>query len=197
MNVLGITGGIGSGKSAVLAFLEMEYGARVYRLDEVAKVLQESGSLCFEQIVAVFGQDILGADGELDRAGLSEIVFANPDKLIILNEIVHPRVREWVSHSITEQREKGTALYVLEAALLIEADYGEICDEMWYIYADEVIRTERLKRSRGYSDEKIAGIMATQASDAVFRQACTVVIDNGRDFEYTKKQIKERLGERI
>lgn len=86
-----------------------------------------------------------------------------------------------------------TALFIIEAALLPTAGYEDICDEMWYIYTDESVRRIRLKASRGYSDEKITHMIASQPDEELFRKTCTAVIDNSGSFESTKSQIGELL----
>ena len=110
-----------------------------------------------------------------------------------LNGIVHPEVKKWVEQDIEEKKKRKVPLYVIEAALLPEAGYEDICGEMWYIYAEESVRRERLKQSRGYSDEKIARMMEAQSPERVFRSACQAVIDNSGTFDNTKRQIGEIL----
>ena len=192
MKVIGITGGVGSGKSRVLAYLEEAYGAVICQMDETARSLQKKGTRCFERIVEVFGHEILDAQGELDRAALGGIVFASEEKLAQLNGIVHPEVIRHVAKDIQSKEAQGRSLYVVEAALL--PDVGkELCDELWYIYADESVRRERLKASRGYTDEKISQMIASQPQEERFRSTCSVVIDNSGSFEDTMKQIGDRL----
>ena len=89
-----------------------------------------------------------------------------------LNAIVHPAVKEYIKRAIEKEREYGTPFFVIEAALLIEDKYDEICDELWYIYADEQTRIERLKLHRGYSEEKIRDLFANQLSEEEFFQHC-------------------------
>ena len=193
MRVIGITGGVGSGKSEVLRYLKEAYGAWVCQVDETAKELQRRGTTCFRRIVEHFGERVVSAEGELDRAALSVIVFSDERELQALNEIVHPEVIRQVRGDIEEKRAQGLEFYVVEAALL--PDVGrELCDELWYIYTEEKVRRERLKASRGYTDERITQMIASQPGEARFRSACTAVIDNSGDFEDTKRQIGERLG---
>ncbi|OUP86636.1 dephospho-CoA kinase [Lachnoclostridium sp. An169] len=192
MKVLGITGGVGSGKSEVLTYLEEAYGAVVCQMDKVAQELEKKGTPCFQKIVETFGAEMIGADGELDRRKLGALVFADGEKLALLNRIVHPAVLEWVRQDIEEKEEEGKQLYVVEAALLPEVG-GEICGEIWYIYADPQVRRERLKASRGYSDEKIADMIRSQPSEEAFRRISTAVIDNSGSLENTKRQIGDRL----
>ncbi len=192
MKVLGITGGVGSGKSKVLNYLREEYGASVCQMDETARELQRRGTPCFERIVREFGREVVGEDGELDRAALGKIVFEDAGKLERLNEIVHPEVLLKVRRDIREKAKENVRLYVVEAALLPVAG-RELCDELWYIYADERVRRERLSRSRGYTGEKTSQMIASQPGEEMFRKACTVVIDNSGTFEDTKRQIGEKL----
>ncbi len=192
MKVIGITGGVGSGTSRVLANLDVVYAAVICQMDETARALQEKGTRCFDRIVESFGTGILDRQGELDRAALGSIVFANEEKMRQLNGIVHPEVIREVERDIRSNAEKGKRLYVVEAALL--PDVGkELCDELWYIYADENVRRERLKASRGYTDGRISQMIKSQPGEERFRSACSVVIDNSGDFENTKKQIGDNL----
>ena len=130
--------------------------------------------------------------GELDRARLGGIVFAEEEELKKLNEIVHPAVLEHVRRDIEEKAGTGVKLYVVEAAVLTDV-FRDLSDELWYIYVREEIRRERLKASRGYTDERITRMIASQPAEEVFRETCDVVIDNSGDFEETKRQIGERL----
>ena len=193
MKVLGITGGVGSGKSEVLRYMEEEYGAVVCQLDEVAKALQKKGTDCYDKIIEQFGLGVTGENEELDRKKLAAIIFQDENKRRILNGIVHPEVKKWVEQDIIEKKKRGVPLYVIEAALLPEAGYEDICQEMWYIYTEESVRRERLKKSRGYSDETISRMIRSQSPESVFRKACHIVIDNSGTFERTKKQIGEQL----
>ena len=193
MKIIGITGGVGSGKSKVLQLLADEYQAVTKQLDEVAYDLQQPGTSCFRKIVEAFGETVLTDQGELDRKKLGQIVFADPIQRNKIEQIVHPAVREWILQDIEKQKKMGVSLYVIEAALLIEANYSEICSEMWYINTDEHIRRERLKQTRQYSDEKVTQIMTAQLSREQYAKAVSVVIDNSGDFTTTKEIIKSRM----
>lgn len=193
MRVIGITGGVGCGKSRILQYLSEAYGAVVCQLDETAKKLQQKEQPCYEKIVEVFGGEIVGADSELDRPKLAGIVFADRERLAVLNGIVHPAVKERTLQDIERERERGTALFVIESAILPDAGYEDICGEMWYIYTQEDVRRERLKDTRGYSDRQISQMMASQPAESRFREMCSAVIDNSGSFENTKRQIGELL----
>ena len=193
MKIIGITGGVGSGKSRVLSYIEETFPCVICQADHVAWELQRPGEDGYVKIVEHFGKEILNEDQTINRPRLGQIVFSNEQELLKLNEIMHPAVKEAVQKKILNETSKGTELFVLEAALLIEEHYDEICDELWYIFTEESIRRERLKESRGYTDEKINAMMATQLSEEVFREHCKVVIDNSKDFEYTCVQIQEAI----
>ena len=191
MKVIGITGGIGSGKSRGLSYLEEKHHAVICQADQVAWELQEPGQKCYLEIVEYFGNYILNEDKTINRKELGQIVFHDDTKLYVLNEIMHPAVKTEVQKRISREKEKGTKLFFLEAALLIEEHYDEICDELWYIYTSEPIRRQRLKESREYSDEKIDAIMATQLSEEMFRKACKIIIENNDVFEKTCKRLDD------
>ena len=194
MKVIGITGGIGTGKSRVLEYMKTEFSAVVCQADEVAKKLQQPGEECYGPIVEYFGKSILDKDEKIDRGRLGAIVFADRKKLTVLNQIVHPRVKNHILKEIEAERSAGTRLFVIEAALLIQDHYDMICDELWYIYANARVRRERLKKNRHYSDEKIDAILSAQDSEEIYRKGCKYVIDNSGFFEDTIRQIKD-LGE--
>ena len=155
----------------------------------------QPGTECFQKLKEKFaGEDIYQPDGSLDRAQLATVIFSDDRKREELNAIVHPAVREYVlQQKEAEERAGKLFLLVLEAALLIEEHYDEICDELWYIYADEEVRKERLIEGRGYSEKKVREIMANQLSEDEFSSHCDFEIDNSGDFEETKKQLDHRM----
>lgn len=195
MRIIGITGGVGSGKSRVLSYIEEKYEAVICQADHVAWELQKPGKSCYIEIVKHFGTAILNADGTIHRGKLGQIVFGNKEELLVLNQIMHPAVKREIVERIQAEKNKETKYFILEAALLLEEGYNQICDELWYIYADEDTRRLRLKESRFYSDEKIDAIMASQQSEAIFREQCKRVIDNSGNFEDTCYQIDKAIGE--
>lgn len=193
MKIIGITGGVGSGKSRVLEYLAKRSETVICQADQVAWQLQQPGETCYDRIKNFFGTDILSEEQTIDRRRLGAIVFADGEKLAILNRIMHPAVKERVKKMIAKAEEKGCDLFVLEAALLIEDHYDAICDELWYIYADRQVRTDRLKKSRGYTDEKIRRIMQAQIDEEQYKAGCDRVIDNSGDFAYTCRQVDKAL----
>ena len=195
MKIIGITGGIGAGKTQVLEYLNSRYGATVCQADEVAKKLQKKGGACYDAIVEHFGQEILDEKGELDRARLGDIVFADRSQLSVLNRIVHPAVKDEILKKIRQEERKNTNLFVIEAALLIEDHYDEICDEIWYIYVEEAVRENRLYYSRGYDAARIKSIMRAQLPKKMFLEHSDRVIDNSGVFAETMLQLDKIIKE--
>ena len=195
MRFIGITGGVGAGKSAILSYLAEKPKIKVMLADEIAHDLMEPGTECYKQIVEQFaGLDIVTDSGVFDRVKLAQVIFSDDKRREQMNGIVHPAVKEFVQNQYALEKEKNELeLLVLEAALLIEEDYGEICDELWYIYTSEENRRKRLKESRGYTDEKIDNIFKSQLSETEFRASTQVTIDNNGDLEETMKQIEKAL----
>ena len=194
MKVIGITGGVGSGKSALLSYVENTYNCKVILADEVAHRVREPGNPGYESLTRVLPSDVLDADGTIDRVRMAEQIFASDDLRKKVNDIVHPAVKEVILAEIDRgKKEEKLDFLFIEAALLIEDGYLDIVDEMWYIYADEAVRRNRLKLSRGYSDEKISRIMSSQLSEEAFRKNCDFVIDNSGDFGQTIRQITQKL----
>lgn len=196
MKIIGITGGVGCGKSEVIRYIMKKYSCFVVFADDVAKQLQQKGNLCYDRIVALLGEEILTFDGDIDKAKMASKIFANEVLLEKVNSIIHPAVYDYVEEKIAEYKKKDEIdFFIIEAALLIECGYGKIVDEMWYVYTEDEIRRERLKVSRGYSDEKISQIFSSQLSYEEFKSASSFVLDNNGTVENTQKQIDNKLEE--
>ena len=190
MKVIGITGGVGAGKTEILKYLAGHSSCRIIYADEVAKKLQKPGEECYDAIVSLLGREILSESMEIDRKKMSEKVFSDREMLEKVNGIIHPAVERYIRKEISIEREAACFNYLfIEAALLIECGYDSICDELWYIHADNAVRRRRLKDSRGYDDWRIDGIMNSQSDDKIFREKCTVTIDNSGTVEDTYRQI--------
>ena len=197
MKFIGITGGVGAGKSAILEYIAENYNAKVMLADEIAHDLMMPGTKCYDTIKAEFaGEQIFLADGNIDRPRMAQVIFNDDGKRERMNGIVHPAVKDYILEIYREEQEKGELEYlILEAALLIEEHYDEICDELWYIYTSEENRRQRLKENRGYSDEKIDTIFKSQLTEEVYRKYCKVVIDNNHEPEAAFLQIRQQLDE--
>ncbi|MCM1173825.1 MAG: dephospho-CoA kinase [Blautia sp.] len=196
MRVIGITGGVGAGKSALLSYVKERYRCRVILADEAAHLLEEPGQACYRELVKLLGEGVLSPDGTIDRTRMAEKIFADGAVLEQVNGIVHPAVKEFILREIARGRqEKDVDFLFVEAALLIEGGYGEILDELWYIHAQPDIRRGRLKAARAYSDEKIDRILGEQLSEMEFRRHCQAVIDNSGSLTEACRQIDKKLEE--
>ena len=184
MLILGLTGGIGCGKTAVLTILKEEYDAYIIEADRLAHELMEPGKTVYQGIVDAFGMEVLmdtdidisvPAEGNavtdngqstvnrsIDRKKLGDIVFHDKDKLALLNSISHPLVKEEILRRIEEQKDAGKKLFVIEAALLIQDGYKSICDKMCYVYADLDVRISRLCEYRGFTKERAQAVIDSQ-----------------------------------
>lgn len=198
MKVVGITGGVGAGKSEVLAYLKEHCNCRIIMADRLAETLEEPGQKCYLRLVALLGQDILQEDGRIDRQKMAAKIFADKKLLTAVNEIIHPAVKEYILQTIEAEKSADILDYLfIEAALLIEDGYDRIVDELWYIHTDVEVRRQRLKASRGYTDEKIDNILKGQLQEEEFYKYCHVVIENSGSLESVYKQIDEKLGENL
>lgn len=173
--VIGITGGVGSGKSTVIDYISKITNADVILTDNLAKKLMEPENASYIEVVKNFGDEILNPDKTINRKKLGKIVFNDNEKLELLNKCTHPYVCNYLIDYIAKNSDK---LIVIESALLFDCEIAEMCDETWYIYASKENRRERLKTSRNYSDEKIDQMMASQKSDEFFKEKATIVIEN-------------------
>lgn len=193
MLVIGITGGVGAGKSLCLQALKEHCNCKIVLADDVGNLVKEQGQKCYAQIVDLLGEEILQEDKSIDKIKMAERIFSNNDLLEKVNAIIHPAVEEYILNDIEREREKGKIdVFFLEAALLIEAGYVPYLDELWYIYTEKSVRIKRLKESRFYSDKKIEQIMSKQLSEEEFREHATFVLDNSHGFDLTFQQIEER-----
>ena len=198
MRTIGITGGIGAGKSLVLSYIKEHYRAVVYEADGIAHLIKEPGQKCYEPLIKLLGREVLSEDGRIDKSRMAEMIFADAALLQKVNAIIHPGVKEFVLTTIREEEQKKDKdFFVLEAALLIEEGYDKILDELWYVRAKEEVRKRRLKETRSYTEEKIEQIMKSQLPDTMFLKHCSLVIDNNGDLAQTYMQIDRKLGEYI
>ena len=207
MITIGVTGGVGAGKNEILRYLENRYNCRVLLSDDAAKELELKGRALYEPLVRLLSgsgpekeqamsdlpseeresegmphEALLLENGEINKAEMARRIFADEKLLQKVNELVHPAVNRYILDEIERERRSGAReFFVLESALLVENGYDRIVDSMWYIYCDREVRRERLRASRGYSDEKITRIMGNQVSEEEYRRACDIVIDNTGD----------------
>ena len=189
--IIGVTGGVGAGKSEVLEILKQEYGANVILTDQVAKDLMEPGREGYRQVAAFLGGEILNPDGSINRPKMASVIFAQEEKRLGVNRLIHPLVWEEV---LRESKESQNPLQEVETALP-EKQFRDICHEIWYVYTSEENRARRLAESRGYDEERTAGMIKRQASDEEFRAISHEVIDNNGSLDQTRLQIARLLSE--
>ncbi|NLL77934.1 MAG: dephospho-CoA kinase [Clostridiales bacterium] len=196
IRIIGITGGVGSGKTDVLSYIKEKYNCEVIFADEVAHKVREPGQGCYEELIVLLGEEVLTEDGQIDRSRMAEKIFADKELLKQVNKIIHPAVKRYILAKIEqEKKDQKIDFLFIEAALLIEDGYVDIVDELWYIFASEQVRRERLKQTRSYSDEKIDGILGKQLSEEEYKKYCKVLIDNSGDRQNTYEQIDRKLEE--
>lgn len=191
MKVIGITGGVGSGKSVVMNLLKEEYNAYLIFSDNVAHELMQIGGINYKAIIDTF-PDIKNEDGSINRQKLGAIVFHDEEKLQKLNEITHPNVIEELKSRIKKIKEENRYSFIaLEAALLIEDEYDILYDELWYVYADMEVRIKRLEKGRGYTREKSISMIESQRPEKDFLEKCDKKINNSFSIDETKKELKK------
>lgn len=187
--IIGVTGGVGAGKSRILSILKEEYGAHVILADQTAKELMEPGKECFKRVVGLLGPGILTPEGAIDRPAMARRIFGDPDLLEQVNRLTHPAVWRAVMEEAASCKEE---LVVIEAAVPGE-EFRDNCREMWYVYTSEENRIERLLKNRGYDREKSLSIIKSQASEEQFRAFCSQVIDNNGTVAAAREQIRHLL----
>ena len=191
--VIGITGGIGSGKSVVTSLLRDKFGAAVIDTDTIGHEVIEIGKSAYKKVVKAFGDKVLAEDGSIDRKKLGSLVFENKELLSKLNSIIHPAVEMEVDKRIDEFIKKNYKYIALETALLIKVGYNIKCDKIWFVYADKDVRLKRLYDYRGMDKEKAIKIFESQSSEEEFREIADDVIDNSGSEPETEIQIKNIL----
>lgn len=198
MKVIGITGGVGAGKSEILSYLKEHCNCRIVMADRLAEELEQPGRDCYNQLLALLGREILQEDGRIDRRKMAAGIFADKSLLKAVNAVIHPAVKQAILQIIRDEKEAARLDYLfIEAALLIEEGYAEIADQLWYIHTEEEIRRQRLKASRGYTDEKIDSILREQLSEEEFYRHCHLVIENSGSLESVYEQLDKKLGEEL
>ena len=194
MHFIGITGGVGSGKSEILKYIRKHYKCEIYLADEIGHAVKEPGTEGYRALVELLGEGILAPDGTIDKQTMAARIFTDAALLEQVNGIIHPAVRKFLMERLeAAEKRRDVELFFVEAALLIETGYGDVVDEMWYIYAKEDVRRDRLAASRGYSPEKINQIIQSQLSEEDFRKHCDFVIDNSGRLEDSYRQIRQKL----
>lgn len=192
--VLGVCGGVGSGKSFVIEYLEKQ-GAFVILSDEVAKRISEEEGPALEKIRELFKDDnVLTSDGRMDRAKVAALIFNDEKKKNALNDILHPATKDEIIRQIEEVKlAEPDRLILLESAIFFETGCDKLVDKVLFVYADEDVRIKRLMDGRGYTEEKCRAIMAKQMSSDELKERCDYVVNNSGTLEETIRQCEEFL----
>lgn len=189
--IIGVMGGVGSGKTELLNYLETQYGAIIIMADRVAEMLLQPGTDTMKTLQQDLPFGIVMENGLIHKSKMAEHIFQNPDQRLKINQVVHPAVVQWIRKELTKIPDGS--FVILESALLLEARMDVFCDEVWYIYVDKELRTQRLMDSRGYTKEKIQSIMDAQCSEQEFSEGADVIIDNSGDICKMKAQVDALL----
>lgn len=190
MLVIGLTGNFGTGKTTVARMLA-ELGAVVINADELGHELLKPSTPAYKETVAVFGRSILKSNGDIDRAKLARLAFDDPGALARLNHITHPRLHKIVEQKIADYAAAGQKVVVLEAALLIEADWTSLVDQVWMTQASEATIVARLKGSRDLTEEQILQRLSHQMPQDEKAEEADVVIDTDCPLETLRARIAD------
>ena len=196
MVVIGLAGGIGTGKSAVSRILE-NLGAVVLDADRFGHEVYLPNTDGLREVVAAFGEDVLLASGEVDRRALGGKVFGNPEEMAKLNAIAWPRIRQRISEGIEEQRREGTQVVVLDAAVLIEAGWTDAADEVWVVTAPEAHVIQRIQSRNNLTEEQVRARMSSQMSTEERVKHADVIVENDGDLEDLQSRVKALWEDRL
>ncbi|HZV49048.1 MAG TPA: dephospho-CoA kinase [Candidatus Dormibacteraeota bacterium] len=194
MKLVGLTGGIGTGKSTVAAMLRAK-GVCVVDADEATRAVQVPGSEGLDRIVEAFGPDLLTPSGELDRARLASIVFKDPRARQRLNAIVHPLVRAWMAERVREAAGRGEPVVVLDIPLLYESRGEEGLDAVIVVYAPPELQLRRLVELRGMSEAEARERIAAQMPIDEKRRRARYVIVNTGDLDQLRAEVERVWGQ--
>jgi len=187
--VVGLTGGIASGKSLVAHYLK-ELGAKLIDADEISREIVRPGMPAYQEILQVFGKGILNQDGTIDRKGLGKVVFSNPELLKRLNEITHPRILEEVRRRIGEAK-KDQAIIVVDVALLFEVGLHREMDRVIVAYVDKETQIKRLMERDGLTEGEARLRLSAQMPLEEKLKYAHFIIDNSIGMEETRRQVEE------
>ncbi|GAB6256512.1 dephospho-CoA kinase [Peribacillus sp. NPDC055009] len=192
--IIGITGGIASGKSTVSLYLQ-ELGFTIVDADLASRAVVEPGEEAYHQVVKAFGEDILLTDGNIDRVKLGSIIFNDQEKRLLLNGIVHPAVRNWMRVKTEAALSSGEETVFMDIPLLFESKLTFMVDKTLLIYVDEQVQLQRLMNRNGLSETEALARINSQMPLADKKALADAVIDNNGDINETKRQVKAILSE--
>ena len=193
---IGLTGGIGTGKSLVTSFLQ-DQGANVINADLLGHEAYLPGTVGFEQVVSEFGEEIVGEDGHVDRQKLGPIVFSDPSNMDRLNAIMHPLIKDMIQTQLDDVEGKGQLIAIVEAAVLIEAGWESLFDEVWVVTADEEEIISRLASRNGLSREDSQKRINSQMTSIERSAHGDVIINNTGSVEDLKENVESLWAQRV
>jgi dephospho-CoA kinase len=194
MYLVGLTGGIGSGKSTVAARL-VEHGVPVVDADQVAREVVEPGELALADLVSHFGDGILSPTGALDRPALARVAFADDEQRAALDAIMHPRIHERIVERVTELLDQRATLVVVDHPLLLETDQAATFDAVVVVLAPEEVRVRRLVELRGLDEQDVRARLRAQTDDETRRRLADHVLENDGDVEDLRRATDALLAE--
>jgi dephospho-CoA kinase len=190
MFVIGLTGGIGSGKSTVSDMLRAKGAAIVYA-DQIGHEVYRPGAPAWQEIVDAFGRQMLDDDGQIDRRRLGQVVFSDPEARRRLDAITHPAMEEMMAERLEELRRQGIGVAVLEAAILIEAGWAHLVDEIWLTVVSPALAAQRSMERSGLSREQAEARIAAQLSNEERLKHAQVVIDTDCSLAEVAQRVDE------
>ena len=186
--VIGLTGGIGSGKSTASQYLA-ELGAVIIDADRIGQEAYRPNTKTWRELIKTFGNRILAADNTIDREKLGAVVFGNHEELARLNAIIHPQITRVVKKQINDYRRQGISVIVLDAPVLLEANAKSLVDEVWVVAADEANVIKRAMARTGLPEAQIRARIRSQMSNEERMKRAQVVIYN----DGTVKELREKV----
>ncbi|MCH2523072.1 MAG: dephospho-CoA kinase [Dehalococcoidia bacterium] len=196
MFVIGLIGGIGSGKSSVSAILH-SLGVEIIDADKVGHEAYTPNSEGWKKVISVFGQDIVGPENEIDRKKLGGIVFSDPSEMEKLNKLMHPIIHNLVEEKIKLLSHQGVKVVVLEAAILIEANWQDLTDEIWLAKSNQEVVIERVQLRNNFTREEIIKRIQSQMSNDEREKHSDIVIDNNGTIEQLEEKVKTLWQSRV
>lgn len=194
MKIVGLTGGISSGKSTVSSYLK-QLKIPVIDADEVARKVVEPNSQGAIEIRKAFGSDVFEEDGSLNRQKLGSLIFSNAENRQKLDELLQPLIKIMILDEIEEYRQKGETMIVLDLPLLFEKQYEELCEEIIVVYIPKELQLERLMRRNQYTKQEALSRIDSQLSIEEKRKRATVLLDNQGTIQQLYQQVEQWLVE--
>lgn len=188
--VIGLTGGMGSGKSTVSQILK-EFGAVIIDADTIGHEAYQPNTKTWQELINTFGRQIIAEDDNIDRKKLGALVFGNPEQLEQLNRIVHPRMFEMMFERIESYRRQNMKVVVLDAAILFEAKWTPLVDIIWVVIASESVVIERAKARTGLPEDQIRSRLHSQMPNEERVKLANVVIYNNGTFQDLRVKVQE------